>query len=270
VDDGVATTIDRLLPEQLRSLQRLSGLPVVFGGSARGAPLDRRLTINRLVGARGRLLAGLQVASGRGLGGAALRHGSVQRVNDYAGTDAITHDYDHVVREERLTSVLAVPVLVRGTVQAVLYGATRDRPIGDRAMRTAAAVASQFRRQLEDGPSAGEERRRPSSVALDELADIIRSTGDEVLRARLGRVHRDLAAQCAMDGGARPSTAGRLTARELDALRLVAVGASNLEIAAELWLSPETVKAYLRSAMRKLSVGNRTAAVHAARLRGLI
>jgi LuxR family transcriptional regulator, regulator of acetate metabolism len=35
-------------------------------------------------------------------------------------------------------------------------------------------------------------------------------------------------------------------------------------------LSPETVKAYLRNAMRKLDVRNRTAAVHAARLAGVL
>jgi LuxR family transcriptional regulator, regulator of acetate metabolism len=45
------------------------------------------------------------------------------------------------------------------------------------------------------------------------------------------------------------------------ALRLVAVGAGNREIAARLGPSPETVEAYLRSASRRLGVHNRTAAV---------
>jgi DNA-binding NarL/FixJ family response regulator len=48
-------------------------------------------------------------------------------------------------------------------------------------------------------------------------------------------------------------------------LELAAIGATNLVIAAELGLGPETVKSYLGSAMRKLGVGNRTAAVHVAR-----
>ena len=270
MDDGVATTIDRLLPEQLRSLQRLSGLPVVFGGSTEGTPMDRRLTINRLVGTCGTSLAGLQVASGRGLGGAVLRHGRVQRVNDYAGTDAITHDYDQMVREERLTSVLAVPVVVGGTVHAVLYGATRDWPIGDRAMLIAGVVATHLQRELDRRVPDREEAQSSSSAALDELADIISSTGDEALRARLRRIHRHLSRPNSDETNGRPATGGTLTARELDAVRLVAVGASNLEIAVELGLSTETVKAYLRSAMRKLDVGNRTAAVHAARLSGVL
>ncbi|MHA6779787.1 LuxR C-terminal-related transcriptional regulator [Pseudonocardia saturnea] len=35
-------------------------------------------------------------------------------------------------------------------------------------------------------------------------------------------------------------------------------------------MSAQTVKAYLRTAMRKLDVHNRTAAVHAARVAGLL
>ncbi|NMI01934.1 hypothetical protein HF526_32245, partial [Pseudonocardia sp. K10HN5] len=39
-----------------------------------------------------------------------------------------------VVGREKLTSIFAVPVVVRGTVHAVLYGAVRDtQPIGVRA-----------------------------------------------------------------------------------------------------------------------------------------
>jgi DNA-binding CsgD family transcriptional regulator len=63
---------------------------------------------------------------------------------------------------------------------------------------------------------------------------------------------------------------GVLAPRERDVLRIAAVGASNVEIAAELGLSPQTVKAYMRAAMRKLGVHNRTAALHAARLANAI
>lgn len=61
-----------------------------------------------------------------------------------------------------------------------------------------------------------------------------------------------------------------LTPRELDTLRLAAVGASTRESAAEPGLSTETVKAYLRGAMRKPGAHNRTAAVHAARSTGAL
>ena len=61
-----------------------------------------------------------------------------------------------------------------------------------------------------------------------------------------------------------------LAPREIDTLRLVAVGMSNGEVAEVLRLSRETVRAYMRSAMRRLDVHNRTVAVHAARRLGLL
>jgi DNA-binding CsgD family transcriptional regulator len=50
----------------------------------------------------------------------------------------------------------------------------------------------------------------------------------------------------------------------LDALRLVAAGFTDLEIARQLVLSPRTIHAHLRSIYRKMGVGSRTAAVVAA------
>ncbi len=50
----------------------------------------------------------------------------------------------------------------------------------------------------------------------------------------------------------------------------VARGLTNAEIAERLALRPETVKAYLRSAMRKLDVHSRHHAVAAARRAGLL
>lgn len=61
-----------------------------------------------------------------------------------------------------------------------------------------------------------------------------------------------------------------LTARELDLLRLVAKGFSNAEIAAELGLSENTVKGYLKSINSKLDAPDRAAAAIIAVQRGLI
>jgi NarL family two-component system response regulator LiaR len=55
-----------------------------------------------------------------------------------------------------------------------------------------------------------------------------------------------------------------LTPREIDVLRLVALGRSNKEIAAELSLAVPTVTSHLRSILDKLHVQNRTqAAIYA-------
>ena len=61
-----------------------------------------------------------------------------------------------------------------------------------------------------------------------------------------------------------------LTARERDVLALVARGATNREIAAELFLSPHTVKEHTSALYRKLGVRNRAEAVQRAQRLGLL
>jgi len=61
-----------------------------------------------------------------------------------------------------------------------------------------------------------------------------------------------------------------LTARELDVLRLVAIGLSNGDIGRELFIGKATVKTHLIRVFAKLEVTDRTAAVTAAYAQGLI
>lgn len=61
-----------------------------------------------------------------------------------------------------------------------------------------------------------------------------------------------------------------LTEREQQVLRLVAAGSTNREIAAQLQLSPHTVKEYASTLYRKLDVRNRLEAVKRAERLGLI
>jgi DNA-binding NarL/FixJ family response regulator len=53
----------------------------------------------------------------------------------------------------------------------------------------------------------------------------------------------------------------RLTERERDILSMMASGVASREIAAKLFLSTETIRTHLRSAMRKLDADTRTQAV---------
>ncbi len=61
-----------------------------------------------------------------------------------------------------------------------------------------------------------------------------------------------------------------LTERELAVLRLVAVGASNQEIADKLMISINTAKSHIRSILDKLQLENRTQAANFAIQRGLV
>ncbi|GAA4696796.1 helix-turn-helix transcriptional regulator [Pseudonocardia yuanmonensis] len=277
--DTAHRTAERAVRTRLTELQRLTGLPVVFGGAVPGGSREGRFAITAQVGTISDALSGLVIRRGRGLGGTALERGVPCRVDDYAAARAITHDYDTMVAEEKLTSIFAFPVRVEGEVRSVLYGAVRSGdPIGDRTLRQASLVASQLQADLRrpadlppDGPvgpagPADDGARR----ALVELADIIAATSDDRLRERLARIHREFSgASAALEAPGDTAAAEKLTRRETDVLRLVAVGASNVEIADQLTLSVQTVKAYLRSAMRKLKVRNRTAAVHVGRAAGL-
>ena len=58
-----------------------------------------------------------------------------------------------------------------------------------------------------------------------------------------------------------PGRGEGLTDREAEILALITQGKSNAEVAALTFLSPNTVKSYIRAIYRKISVGSRTQAV---------
>ena len=100
-------------------------------------------------------------------------------------------------------------------------------------------------------------RRLGAQPLATEAARALEALGERV-DERLGRV---AAAQ------ARP---GGLSRRELEVLRLVAVGRTNREIAHTLYLSPRTVDMHVRNALSKLDCHTRTEASSRAIALGLI
>lgn len=62
----------------------------------------------------------------------------------------------------------------------------------------------------------------------------------------------------------------QLTDREIEVLRLLAAGLSNIKIGEQLYISATTAKFHVSNIMRKLEVSRRAEAVYAASKRGLI
>jgi len=109
---------------------------------------------------------------------------------------------------------------------------------------------------------------KTSKSAIIEAAIRLVLAGGRYLPPRIA----ELAAARSDAGEARAAFAPgpRLTARQTDVLKLIALGQSNKQIARDLDLSPATVKAHLAAATAALGAVNRTEAVVKARAIGLI
>ncbi|HSF83296.1 MAG TPA: response regulator transcription factor [Anaerolineales bacterium] len=95
-------------------------------------------------------------------------------------------------------------------------------------------------------------------VSPDDLVDAIRAVNRGEARLHPD-ITRKLMEQVAYPAGhTRQAHAGELTERELQVVRLVSRGRSNLEIAKELVISEKTVKTHISNILSKLQLGDRT------------
>ncbi|WSW90503.1 LuxR C-terminal-related transcriptional regulator [Streptomyces sp. NBC_00989] len=262
----------------LARLRRGTGLPVAFGGLVESG--RQQMRISELSGTLTPSLRALAVTSGNGLGGKAVALARPCAVLDYSASRQISHEYDAPVAAEGLRAILAVPVVVRRRVRGVLYGALRTaQPLGDRMLSAAMEAARDVEQALvvreevrellsaarpapapDPAASAVWEQVREAHTALRALAPRI---PDPALRAELLDACGLLTAEAA-------TGEVELAPRELDVLACVAAGATNAVAAERLGLRPETVKGYLRSAMRRLGAHTRGEAVVAARRAGVL
>src|SRR5699024_4091783 len=93
----------------------------------------------------------------------------------------------------------------------------------------------------------------PAAELVSALERIHRS--ETVVSDPPGRTSRSTS------GLAWPGRAEGLTSREAEVLALITQGSSNAAIAAETYLSANTVKSYIRNLYRKIGVTSRTRAV---------
>jgi DNA-binding NarL/FixJ family response regulator len=131
---------------------------------------------------------------------------------------------------------------------------TRPRP--RIVVLTHSAKAEDLRRAL----AAGAKSYLLKGAEPEEVCETIRN-----VFAGESSLPRDLAAKL-VDSMAQPE----LSQRELEILRLLALGKSNKEIGQALYISEYTVKNHVRSILKKLNAIGRTEAIAIASKRGLI
>jgi LuxR family transcriptional regulator, regulator of acetate metabolism len=263
------------------ALTERTSFPVAFGGLER----DGAVHVTAIAGARTHHLDGLVVQASRGLGGRAFVERRPRLALDYRTAKTITHDYDRAILGEGIATLFAVPILVGGRTRGVLYcGSWAQAPVGDTVARPAFGIADEVAAELRIrdevqrrlahmpkpaeasgiAPAAREELRE----SYAELRAISAEVGDAGIRERLQRLERRLAALSSEQ--ADPGLDVRLSPREIDVLACVALGATNAGVADTLGLKEVTIKSYLASAMAKLDVTTRHAAVAKARRAGLM
>ncbi|MFF3069289.1 LuxR C-terminal-related transcriptional regulator [Kitasatospora sp. NPDC057904] len=207
-------------------------LPVALPGHRAG---EDGLVLRHWAGTRADLLHDRPVPAGTGLGGRALAERAPSWVPDYRAATTISHHHDAAVSAEGLYAMLTVPLLHGGTVHGVVYASLRAVvPFGDVRIAAVGELAATATRAL--AGAAAWSRAEPGPAGKDRAA-----------------------------APARP-----LTPREHEVLRWAATGRTNPEIAARLGLTCNTVTGYLKSAMHKLGVRNRTELAVAARESGLL
>jgi DNA-binding NarL/FixJ family response regulator len=162
------------------------------------------------------------------------------------------------VRDAEAEVILIDDCGASNVTMARLHEARQSAPDATIVCRTASVDSSWPREAVEAGADA----------AIDAGVDAARM-GLLVREIVAGTVFRALPRGTARPAALPPAVAG-LTARELQILCLTAAGATNSAIAAELWVTEQTVKFHLSNLYRKLGVANRTEASHYAHVNGLL
>ncbi|OHV34786.1 MULTISPECIES: LuxR C-terminal-related transcriptional regulator [Pseudofrankia] len=277
--------VDEFLTKVTSRLRERFDADIALAG--RVHPRTRALTIRCADGARMDQYLGATAAPDQGIGGRVValgRHVTTATRDGRAQATAACPGLADC--QEDICSMLAVPLRLDGRVVFVFYLAWRsDKSTGATTTRSALsfvreveAFAAQAARR--HGIAAPRQWNVDARALLQIDGELERLT-DEVsappARARIAAIRnlledsvlKSIAGDEAGDEAA-AEVAVALTRRELDVLGLVAEGLSNAETAERLVVSPETVKAYLRTIRSKLGVRNRTAAVNVARRSGLL
>jgi DNA-binding NarL/FixJ family response regulator len=117
---------------------------------------------------------------------------------------------------------------------------------------------------LYDAIKAGASGYLLKEISIEEVADAIRSVhaGQSLISPSMAsKLLTEFASMAKKDEQKQQMPAPRLTDREMEVLTLVAQGMNNRDIAAELYISENTVKNHVRNILEKLHLHSRMEAV---------
>lgn len=267
---------DDAIRAALTSLKTATGIPVTMFASVTA---DNSLKIGAWVGLRTPALQGLIIAPGCGVGGRVVTTRRPVGVSDYARANVISHEYDSVIQDEGLFSIVGVPVIVHREIRGVLYvGVHSAVRLGDKVIEEVTMTARTLEQDLAingalrrtDG-GRGSKNRLMNGAEWEQVRSThskLRMLANKVEDDELRQELEELCDQMVTPPRVKQTT--KLSARELDVLACVALGHTNVEAAEEMGIGAETVKSYLRSVMRKLGAHTRYEAVNAARRIGAL
>ena len=170
----------------------------------------------------------------------------------------------------RLVRHLAPDVVVMDLNMPGISGVEATREIVATAPRTRVVVLtiSADDGDVVDAVMAGACGYLLKDSSIQQLVAGIRAAadGDSLISPQIAtKVLQILRAQSAGAGSA-DAVRAELSDRELEVLKLIAIGKDNAEIAQELFISPKTVKNHISNILMKLQIENRIqAAVYAVR-----
>lgn len=140
----------------------------------------------------------------------------------------------------------------------VMNGSTATRIISEKFPHVKVLILSTYDedRDVSDAIIAGAKGYLLKDMPSEELVNAIRCINSGYAQLAPGLLERVINPK-PINNTETPKVLSELTPRELDVARLVAIGATNQEIATKLFISESTVKTHINSIFNRLNLKNR-------------